>query len=70
MLVKMQFFHLANHSSRNNNFNDEQFSTLKDIVLKLKEKYNLEKIIGHYEVDDVKKCPSFNVKEWREKNVV
>ena len=43
--------------------------TLKDIVIKLKDKYNITKIIGHYEVDDVKKCPSFDVKEWREKNV-
>ena len=53
-----------------NNFNDEQFKTLKDIVIKLKNKYNITKIIGHYEVDDVKKCPSFDVKEWRENNVV
>ena len=53
-----------------NNFNDEQFKTLKDIVIKLKDKYNITKIIGHYEVDDVKKCPSFDVKEWRENNVV
>ena len=51
-----------------NNFNEEQFSTLKEIVTKLKDKYNIEKVIGHYEVDDVKKCPSFNVKEWLEKN--
>ena len=53
-----------------NNFTDKQFETLKDIVIKLKDKYNITKVIGHYEVDDVKKCPSFNVKEWREKNVV
>ena len=53
-----------------NNFTEEQFSTLKDIVSKLKDKYNIEaeKIIGHYEVDDVKKWPSFDVKEWRENN--
>ena len=51
-----------------NNFNEEQFSTLKEIVTKLKDKYNIEKVIGHYEVDDVKKCPSFNVKEGLEKN--
>ena len=51
-----------------NNFNDEQFETLKTIVLKLKDKYQIEKIIGHYEVDDVKKCPSFDVTEWKENN--
>ena len=37
-------------------------------TIKKKLKYNIEKVIGHYEVDDVKKCPSFNVKEWLEKN--
>ena len=47
-----------------NNFTDEQFETLKDIVIKLKDKYNINKIIGHYEVDDIKKCPSFDVQEW------
>ena len=51
-----------------NNFLPEQFDTLKQIVETLKDKYNIERIIGHYEVDDVKKCPSFNVKEWLEKN--
>tara|TARA_B100001939_G_scaffold91862_1_gene78743 strand:+ start:805 stop:1236 length:432 start_codon:yes stop_codon:yes gene_type:complete len=51
-----------------NNFNEEQFETLKDIVTKLKDKYSINKVIGHYEVDDVKKCPSFDVKEWLEKN--
>ncbi len=51
-----------------NNFTDAQFKTLKDIVVKLKDKYNIKKIIGHYEVDDIKKCPSFNVKEWIKEN--
>tara|TARA_R110000823_G_C15819209_1_gene489072 strand:- start:42 stop:464 length:423 start_codon:yes stop_codon:yes gene_type:complete len=49
-----------------NNFNEKQFETLKNIVTELKDKYNVEKIIGHCEVDDVKKCPSFNVQEWKE----
>jgi len=52
-----------------NNFLPEQFDTLKQIVETLKDKYSITKIIGHYEVDDVKKCPSFDVQEWREKNV-
>tara|TARA_R100000963_G_C4633873_1_gene98330 strand:+ start:911 stop:1345 length:435 start_codon:yes stop_codon:yes gene_type:complete len=47
-----------------NNFDYKQFEALKDIIIKLKDKYKIEKIIGHYEVDDVKQCPSFNVKEW------
>ena len=53
-----------------NNFNPEQFKTLKTILLKLKEKYNIEKIIGHYQVEEKKQCPSFDVPEWLEKNGV
>ena len=31
-------------------------------------KYEIEKIIGHYQVDDKKECPSFDVPKWLEKN--
>jgi N-acetylmuramoyl-L-alanine amidase len=51
-----------------NNFESIQFETLKSILLKLKDKYNIEKIIGHYQVDDKKKCPSFDVPKWLEEN--
>ena len=51
-----------------NNFTPVQFETLKSILLKLKDKYNIEKIIGHYQVDDKKECPSFDVPGWLEKN--
>ena len=51
-----------------NNFAPIQFETLKTILLKLKEEYGIEKIIGHYEVDDKKECPSFDVPKWLEKN--
>ena len=51
-----------------NNFTPVQFETLKSILLKLKDKYNVEKIIGHYQVDDKKECPSFDVPGWLEKN--
>ena len=51
-----------------NNFLPEQFDTLKQILETLKDKYDIKKIIGHYEVDDKKKCPSFNVKEWLDNN--
>jgi hypothetical protein len=47
-----------------NNFNSEQFDTLKSIILKLKDKYDIEKIIGHYQVEESKKCPSFDVPGW------
>ena len=51
-----------------NNFKPEQFETLKSILLKLKDKYDIKKIIGHYEVDTKKECPSFNVPGWLQEN--
>ena len=47
-----------------NNFNSEQFDTLKSIILRLKDKYDIEKIIGRYQVEESKKCPSFDVPGW------
>ena len=47
-----------------NNFTPVQFETLKSIIIKLKDKYNIEKIIGHYQVDGKKECPSFDVPGW------
>ena len=51
-----------------NNFTPVQFETLKSIIIKLKDKYNIEKIIGHYQVDGYKECPSFDVPKWLEEN--
>ena len=50
-----------------NNFQDEQFVTLKALLLNLIKKYEIKKIIGHYQVDDKKECPSFKVPDWLEK---
>ena len=36
--------------------------------MKLKEDYNIEKVIGHYQVDDKKECPSFDVPKWLKKH--
>ena len=36
--------------------------------MKLKSEYKIEKIIGHYQVDDKKECPSFDVPKWLYKN--
>ena len=47
-----------------NNFTSEQFVTLKALILNLKNKYSIEWIIGHNEIESRKDCPSFNVKEW------
>ena len=51
-----------------NNFTPIQFQTLKSILMKLKDKYDIQKIIGHYQVDAGKECPSFDVPKWLEKN--
>ena len=51
-----------------NNFTDEQWITLKALILDLIKRYEIKKIIGHYQVDDKKECPSFKVPEWLEKN--
>ena len=51
-----------------NNFTDEQLVTLKALLLKLTKKYEIKKIIGHYQVDDKKECPSFKVPEYLEEN--
>ena len=51
-----------------NNFLPEQFDTLEQLISTLQDKYDIKKIIGHYEVDDKKKGPSFNVKEWLDNN--
>lgn len=51
-----------------NNFLDPQWVTLKALLLNLIEKYDIKKIIGHYQVDDRKECPSFKVPEYLEEN--
>jgi N-acetylmuramoyl-L-alanine amidase len=58
-----------------NNFTDEQFVSLKSLILDLIKRYEMpedfkqiKKIIGHYQVDDKKECPSFKVPEWLENN--
>jgi len=48
-----------------NNFTDEQFSSLQGLLVKLEEKYPDAIIQGHRDFPDVKKaCPSFDVKDW------
>ena len=58
------------------NFNAEQinklFSDLSSLNIiqlnKLKKDYSIEKVIGHYQVDDKKECPSFDVPKWLKKH--
>ena len=57
-----------NNQQWENNFTEAQFDSLKSLILDLIERYEIKKILGHYQVDDRKECPSFNVPEWLEKN--
>ena len=47
-----------------NNFEPEQFTSLKALILNLQNKYKIEYIIGHNEIEVRKECPSVNVQEW------
>ena len=49
-----------------NNFEPEQFTSLKALILNLQNKYTIQYIIGHNEIEERKECPSFNVQEWLE----
>lgn len=44
-------------------FSEAQFKSLKKLVQRLKEKYDLNEydILGHRDLDDRKTCPNFNV---------
>jgi len=54
-----------------NNFTEIQFESLKELLEKLMSDFRIKKVIGHYQVDDKKECPSFDVPKWlKENNVV
>ena len=45
------------------NFTPEQYVTLYNLIVDLKEQFPEAKVLGHNEVSS-KDCPSFNVQEW------
>ena len=52
------------------NFTPDQFTTLKALILNLQKKHGIKEIIGHYQVEPKKECPSFNVIGWlRKENI-
>ena len=57
-----------NNQQWENNFTEAQFDSLKSLILDLIERYEIKKIIGHYQVEPKKECPSFNVPDWLEQN--
>ena len=46
------------------NFNAEQWESLKKVLGELVLKYPEARIVGHYELDESKTCPNFNVREY------
>lgn len=47
------------------NFTGEQWESLKTLVYELHNKYPEADIKGHYHFTDDKKCPSFDVDDWK-----
>lgn len=48
-------------------FNREQFYSLKQLIEELELRYDLIEVTGHYRYSS-KSCPNFNVEEWRKCN--
>ena len=46
------------------NFTGEQWESLKKVLEELVIKYPKARIVGHYELDERKFCPAFNVREY------
>lgn len=46
------------------NFTGEQWESLKKVLEELVLKYPEARIVGHYELDERKTCPNFNVREY------
>ncbi|MEM7200282.1 MAG: N-acetylmuramoyl-L-alanine amidase [Planctomycetota bacterium] len=47
-----------------NNFTDEQWATLAELIAALEEAYPNGKVIGHRDIKPSKACPSFDVDDW------
>lgn len=55
----------ADHRIPENNFTDEQFDTLANLLPDMKALFPGAEIVGHRDMPNVKKaCPSFDVREW------
>ena len=52
-------------SKAENNFTEEQFRRLRDLLLDLTVRYPDAEVLGHRDFPDVAKaCPSFDVRKW------
>jgi len=50
-----------------NYFTDEQFASLRDLLLTLRTRHPHARILGHRDLDDNKTCPNFDVASWCKK---
>ena len=53
-----------NWKEADDNFTAEQWEALKAVLTDLVLKYPDARIVGHYELDEKKFCPAFNVREY------
>ena len=54
----------ANHKEPEDNFTAEQWESLKKELDRVAVKYPNAKIVGHYDLSDIKTCPNFDVEEF------
>jgi N-acetylmuramoyl-L-alanine amidase len=59
---------MAEDNSAENNFTAQQWTALLDLVKQIKVDYPEANVIGHNEISD-KKCPSFDVQQWKKENL-
>lgn len=55
---------LVGGERENRYYTQEQFASLKMILINLKQMFPQTEIKGHCELDDKKTCPNFDVQEW------
>ena len=53
-----------NWKAPSDNFTSEQWESLKKVLEELVIKFPEARIVGHYELDERKTCPNFNVREY------
>lgn len=54
-----------------NNFSNNQFNTLKKLLISWKKKYPQAKIVGHKDIGNTQKtCPNFDVPSWLRENIM
>lgn len=69
--------HVADHNHHSigiclvgrDQFTDEQYTALKIMLYWMKFQYQGAEIVGHYQLDDGKTCPNFDVPVWVAENM-